>query len=123
MDNIGSFATLLTQWIDGLGEGEAVSLVYNLLGIHNPEMPVTVKAMHLGEPPSAEPKMEALLELVASEMYKARLFSGEKVPSYPVIKGSNWPEKTVRRLMEVATEAGHDGIVLQGTDALFKYNQ
>jgi hypothetical protein len=122
MDNVGSFATLLTQWIDGLGEVEAVSLVYKLLGIHNPEMPVTVKAMHLGEPPSAEPQMEALLDLVVSEMYKARLFSGEKVPSYPVIKGSIWPEKTIRRLMEVATEAGHDGIVLQGTDALFKYS-
>jgi hypothetical protein len=122
MDNLGSFATLLMQWVDGLVEVEAVSLVYKLLGIHNPEMPVTVKAMHLGEPPSAELQMEALLDLVASEMYKARLLSGEKVPSYPVIKGSVWPEKTIRRLMEVATEAGHDGIVLQGTDALFKYS-
>jgi hypothetical protein len=120
MDNIGSFATIMTNWSEGLGEVEAVSLVYKLLGIQNPDMPVTVRAMHLGQPPTAEPRMEALLDLVASEMYKARLYSGEKVLSYPVIKGTIWPEKTVRRLMEVATEAGHDGIILQGTDALFK---
>jgi len=121
MDNIGSFATILTQWVEGLGEVEAVSLVYKLLGIQTPDMPVTVKAMHLGEPPTAEPRLEALLDLVASEMYKARLYSGDKVLSYPVIKGSVWPEKTVRRLMEVAFEAGHNGIILQGTESLFKF--
>ena len=82
---------------------------------------MTVKAMHLGEPPTAEPRLEALLDLVASEMYKARLYSGDKVLSYPVIKGSVWPEKTVRRLMEVAFEAGHNGIILQGTESLFKF--
>jgi hypothetical protein len=120
LDNLGSFATILTNWVEGLGEVEAVSLVYKLIGIQNPDMPVTVKAMHLGEPPTAEPKLEALLDLVASEMYKARLYSGEKVLSYPVIKGSIWPGDTVRRLMEVAFEAGHDGIILQGTDSLFK---
>jgi hypothetical protein len=83
-------------------------------------MPETIKSMNLGDPPNSEPKLAALENLVAQEMVKARLMSGPSIPSYPVIKGSLWPEKTVRRLMDVSLEAGHNGIVFQGTDSLFK---
>ena len=120
MDNIASLAYILTQWIEDLEEKDAVSLVYRLFGIDYPSMPKTIQEMHLGDPPSAEPRLEALEDIIAGEMYRARLMSGPKIPSYPVIKGTIWPEKTVRSLMQTALDAGHDGIVLQGTDSLFK---
>ncbi len=120
MDNLGSMATILTQWIDGLQQAEAVKLVYRLFGINSAAMPKTIQEMHLGEPPSSEVKLEALEEIITAELYKARAFSGSSVPSYPVIKGTLWPELSVRNLMAAALEAGHDGIVLQGTDSLYK---
>jgi hypothetical protein len=119
LDNLGSFASHLMQWVDGLGEEDAVSLVYKLFGITIAGMPTTIQAMHLGDPIHAELEMTALAEVITSEMAKARLFAGPAIPSYPVIKGSLWPTATVKRLMAAALETGHDGVVLQGTDALF----
>lgn len=120
MDNVGSYSNLLLESVENLSERDAVRLVYNFLGIHTPNMPRTVKDMKLGNPLNGEIDMQWLGDLIANEMYKTRLISGSKVLSYPVIKGSTWPEKTVRRLMQVSLEAGHDGIVFQGTDSLFK---
>ena len=76
--------------------------------------------MKLGNPLNGEIDMKWLEDLIENEMYKTRLVSGRKVLSYPVIKGSTWPEQIVRRLIKSSLEAGHDGIVFQGTDSLFK---
>ena len=55
----------------------------------------------------------SLLELERA----ARLNIGQ-LPSYPVIKATTWPAPTVERLLRTAAALGHDGIILQGTDAL-----
>jgi hypothetical protein len=125
MDNIGSFANFLMESVPGLEDADATSLVYNFLGVHTPGLPKTVKDMQLGTPVNAELHMnpDTLQALVANEMYKVRLLSNNKNPSYPVIKGSFWPERVVRSLMNIAVEAGHDGIVLQGTDSLFTWKK
>jgi hypothetical protein len=123
MDNVGSFATILREWVAGLEEADAIRLVYNLLGIRTLMMPETIQAMNLGNPPTSESSMPALQGLIENEMRKARLMSGEEVASYPVIKGSVWPEQTIRCLMEISLETGHDGIVFQGTDSLFTYKK
>ncbi|MCS7222921.1 MAG: hypothetical protein N0A15_16775, partial [Anaerolineae bacterium] len=70
---------------------------------------------------AAERELGALGDIVAHELHKARLYGGEAVRSYPVIAGSSWPPATVRRLMDAAREAGHDGIIFQGTSSLFPY--
>jgi len=121
LDVLASLASLLAQWTEGLSEGEALRLIYQLFGYDRFAMPADMAALHLGDPPNAEPYLQALPDIVASEMHKARWYSGDAVPSYPVIKGALWPTSTVRRLMDVALEAGHDGIVFQGTSALFSY--
>jgi hypothetical protein len=121
LDVLASLASLLAQWTEGLSEGEALRLIYQLFGYDRFAMPADVAALHLGDPPNAEPRLQVLPDIVASEMHKARLYSGDAVPSYPVIKGALWPTSTVRRLMDAALEAGHDGIVFQGTSALFSF--
>jgi hypothetical protein len=121
LDNLATFATLLTRWSDGLEEQTALRLAYRLFGYDRFALPETVAGLHLGNPPSAEPGLAALGDIVADEMIKARLYSGEAVPSYPVIKGAIWPAATVRRLIAAAQESGHDGIVFQGTASLFDY--
>jgi hypothetical protein len=122
LDNLASFASLLTQWADGLSERDALRLVYRLFGYDRYNLPTDLASLHLDDPyGAAEQGLEALGEIVANELYKARLYSGDTVRSYPVIAGASWPSATVRRLMDVAREAGHDGIVFQGTSALFPY--
>jgi hypothetical protein len=123
MDNLGSFASHLTQWNNGLSERDAVRLVYMLFGITYPGMPKTVTDMDLENPMEAEKTLQTVIpEIIASEMYKAKLYSGDNVPTYPVIKGSLfWSSLNVKKLMQTALDTGHNGIILQGTDALFKY--
>ncbi len=43
--------------------------------------------MHMGEPLKGELSLEILPELIAGEMHKARLYAGDSVRSYLVIKG------------------------------------
>jgi len=121
LDNLATFATLLAGWINGLDEKDALRLVYRLFGVAGLGLPGSIAELHLGDPPSAETRLPVLGDIVAEEMHKARLLSGDRIPSYPVIKGSLWPEDLVRRLTAVAHEAGHDGIVYQGTSSLFPY--
>jgi hypothetical protein len=122
LDNLASFASLLVQWADGLSESDALRLVYRLFGYDHFALPTDIPSLHLDDPyGAAEQNLEALGDIVADELYKARLYSGDMVRSYPVIAGTSWPAATIRRLMAVAEDAGHDGIVFQGTSALFRY--
>lgn len=118
LDVLASFAQLLTQWVDGLCEHDALQLVYQLFGFDGLNLPTSIAGLHMGNPPDAEPQLAALGDLVTSELYKARLLSGDKVKSYPVLKGAIWPDETVHRLIGAVRDAGHNGVVLQGTSAL-----
>lgn len=122
LDNFASFASLLTQWAKGLSERDALWLVYRLFGYDRFALPTDIASLHLDDPyGAAERELGALGDIVAHELHKARLYGGEAVRSYPVIAGSSWPPATVRRLMDAAREAGHDGIIFQGTSSLFPY--
>jgi len=120
LDVLAAFATALTHWADGLSEAEALQLVYQLFGYENLGLPPDIAGLHLGNASHGEPQVAALSDLVASELVKARLLAGDGVPSYPVIKGAVWDPHTVRRLIDAAREAGHTGVVFQGTAALFE---
>lgn len=121
LEVLAGLAGRLTQWAPGLAEPEALRLVYRMFGYEALGLPDSIAGLRLGDPPGAEPPLAALGDLVAGELVKARLLAGDRVPSYPVIKGAVWPARTVRRLMDAAQDAGHDGIVFQGTSALFAY--
>ena len=121
LDVLAAFATALpTLWADGLSEAEALQLVYQLFRYENLGLPPDIAGLHLGNAPHGEPQVAALGDLVASELIKARLQSGDDALSYPVIKGAVWAPQTVRRLIDAARQAGHDGVVFQGTSALFE---
>ena len=68
-----------------------------------------------------EMRFEKLYDVVALEMQRARRYNDGSIPSYPVIKAGTWPKETVQRLMQTAEAQGHDGIILQGTEALLEY--
>lgn len=123
LDVLASLATLLTQWAPGLEERDALRLVYQLFGYDQVGLPESIAALHLGNPPQGEPDVPALSDLIASEMSRVRLLSGDTVKSYPVIKGAIWPAQTIQRLVDAAHETGHNGVVFQGTDALFTYSR
>ena len=125
LESLASMATMLMRWVPDLGEREALRVVYRLFGYDQFDLPESIAELHLdkvGNPCDAEAYLtEALPQIVAAEMLKTRVNLGEQVPSYPVIKGTWWPTSTVRRLIDVSREVGHNGIVLQGTDSLFDY--
>ena len=118
---LASFATLLMQWVPGVEERDALRLVYQFCGYDQIGMPDTIAGLHLGNPPYGEPDVSALGDLIAGEMARARLLSGDTVKTYPVIKGAIWPAATIQRLVDAAHQTGHTGVVFQGTDALFTY--
>ena len=75
------------------------------------------------ETPDCENNTEALFDIVALELHRARLYNTGEIPSYPVIKGATWSSDIIRRLIETADQMGHEGIIFQGTDALVDYEK
>ena len=80
-------------------------------------------AGYLGCEPTPEAVLAArsaipLTELVVHDLTKARLSLPREIPSYPVIHGEGWPRKAILGIMAGADEAGHDGVIFQGTGEL-----
>ena len=68
--------------------------------------------------PDCELRCAALADIVETEMRRARLYNDGSIPSYPVIKGFQWPRDVIERLVAAADDMGHEGIVFQGTDVI-----
>ena len=117
---LASYADLLCQWNEGLDETDALQFVYRLFGYDHLDLPETLEALGVGTP-DLEMRYEKLYDIVSLELWRARLYNDGSIPSYPVIKGADWPKATVQRLMRDAEALGHDGIILQGTDSLLDY--
>ena len=115
-----SYADLLCQWNPGLDETDALQFVYRLFGYDHLDLPQTLAGLGVGTA-DLEMRFEKLYDVVALEMQRARRYNDGSIPSYPVIKAGTWPKQTVQRLMRTAEAQGHDGIILQGTEALLEY--
>jgi hypothetical protein len=110
-----------SRWIrrvnPDLGETDALRLVYRLLGYDGLGLPETLDGYCLDD----EERMFRtipLTELVIHDLAKARLSLPREIPSYPVIHGDGWPRKAILAIMAGADQAGHDGVIFQGTGEL-----
>ncbi|HCR17753.1 MAG TPA: hypothetical protein DIU35_09735 [Candidatus Latescibacteria bacterium] len=115
-----SNADLFCRWNSGLEETDALQLVYWLYGYDHLGLPQTLEALGVGTP-DLEMRFEKLYDIVALELWRARLYNDGSIPSYPVIKGATWPKETVQRLVQTTNEIGHDGIIYQGTESILDY--
>jgi hypothetical protein len=115
-----AWARALQARVSGLGEREALRLVYRLLGYDGLGLPDAVNGLGIGTP-NGDFESVPLVELETLDMRKARLYLPADMPSYPVIMGTHWPAHIVRELMAASEETGHQGIVLQGTDSVVDY--
>jgi hypothetical protein len=110
-----------TRWIrqvnPGLSEPDALRLVYRLVGYDGLGLPETIEGFGLDDP-ARMLRMIPLTELVVHDLTKARLSLPREIPSYPVIHGEGWPPKAILAIMAGADEAGHDGVIFQGTGDL-----
>jgi len=117
---IQSWAHTLMSWTSGLGEGEALEIVYRALGFDALPLPRRLAALGNGLPES-EPGVPGLAELVRYDLVKSRLHNTGAVPSYPVLMGGLWSAETVHHLTAVAEELGHEGVIYQQSGALTPY--
>jgi hypothetical protein len=110
-----------TRWIrqvnPGLSEPDALRLVYRLVGYDGLGLPETLEGYCLDDP-ARMLRTIPLTELVIHDLTKARLSLPREIPSYPVIHGKGWPRKAIVTIMAGADEAGHDGVIFQGTGDL-----
>ena len=104
----------------GLSETEAFQLVYAFTGYAGMGLPETVAGFEL-ERPERLGHILPVEELVLRDLRKARLLLPEHLPCYPIIHGTGWPRQAIDAIVEGAAEAGHDGIVWQGTDEIVDY--
>lgn len=125
------WAEFLQSVIPGLGETDALQIIYRLVGYDCLDMPTRVADFLLGDigivpgfatNPRCEFEHLPLRELLALDMAKARLYLPEGLPSYPIIQGGgsphDWPREIIEATIASAKELGHQGVMLQGTRAL-----
>ena len=99
----GVWAEVLCDRVRGMGEEEALALIYSLFGCGHLNLPLTRQGLEQGELPLAE-----LFEWEVSQLMQ---LSSGRVPRYPPISAGGDPE-LVRRLCRAVVEAGCDGAML-----------
>jgi hypothetical protein len=121
---LAEWAGFLQGLIPGLGESDALDILYRLTGYDGLGMPRTVAEFALGEPDS-EFRHVPLVDLVGRDLDKARLYLPETLPSYPIIQGGgaphDWPREAIEAILHRSYGAGHNGVMFQGTRSLVEY--
>jgi hypothetical protein len=121
----------LTVWADflrglwpGLGEAEALGLLYRLLGYDALGLPSRIADFALGQP-DCEYRNVPLVEFVLLDTAKARAYLPPGIPSYPIIQGGGaphqWPRQDIEAIIAGLHEQGHQGYMLQGTASLVDF--
>ena len=115
-----AWARWLQQFNPGLGEADALQVVYQVTGYAGMGLPETIAGYEL-EDPNRLAYVLPLEELILRDLRKARLVLPPDIPSYPIIHGKGWPRTAIDAIVSGANAAGHDGIVWQGTDELVSF--
>jgi len=122
---IHDWAQFLLRMHPEIGEGDALQVIYRLLGYDNLGMPDNLADFAL-DAPDREFRNIPLVDVITRDMAKTRLYLGGDVPSYPIIQGggapSDWPRPIIDALVASAEQTGHDGVIFQGTKMLVGYN-
>ena len=118
---LAEWAGFLQGLVPGLGESDALDIIYRVVGYDGLEMPRSVAQFALGEP-DGEFRHVPLVDLVGLDLDKARLYLPETIPSYPIIQGGgaphDWPREAIEAILQGSYGAGHNGVMFQGTSSL-----
>ena len=128
VSHIPAFVTnTLTGWAryvcsvnPALSETDALRLIYQLTGYDGIGLPETI-ADYYSEDQDRMFQTIPVKDLVLHDIVKARLYLPANIPSYPIIHGEGWPKEAIDGIVEGIYQAGHDGVIFQGTGALVDY--
>ena len=113
-------ARLLRGVHPSLSETDALRIVYAATGYGGIGLPDT-EAGYNAHDPDALAHSIPLKEIILHDLVKARLSLPKEIPSYPIIHGEGWPKEDIVAIRDGALEAGHDGIMWQGTSELVDF--
>jgi hypothetical protein len=119
-DTFAVWARFLQQLKPGLEETDALQGVYRFAGYDGMGLPDTIAGFD-PEHPARLACLIPLEALVMRDLLKARLYLPAGLPSYPIIHGTGWPRPAIEAIVRGAADAGHDGIIWQGTDELVDF--
>jgi hypothetical protein len=114
------WAQFLQELNPGLSEADALHIVYNVTGYDGLGLPDSEAGFN-HEDNDKMVRSIPLKDIILHDLIKARLSLPEHLPSYPIIHGEGWPLEDIRGIMAGAEQAGHDGIIFQGTAELVNF--
>ena len=119
-DTFAAWARFLMEVKPELSEADALQIVYRFTGYDHMGLPDSIAGFD-PEHPARLAYLVPLEELVMRDLLKARLYLPPQLPSYPIIHGTGWPRQAIDTIVRRAAQAGHDGIIWQGTDELVDF--
>lgn len=124
LQTLTAWAGFLRGVVPGLGEAEALRMVYRFAGYDSLALPDRIADFHLGEP-DCEFRNVPLVEMVMLDLTKASLCLPPDLPAYPIIQGGGaphlWPRPMIDALVEGIKGLGYRGVMFQGTRMLLDY--
>gem|GEM_PF-3264364 len=129
MSPVAAWANQLCEWAHGLDESTALKLVINLFGWDGLGIPDTrIADLRIGRSAKQHASSGAAYKsfydyfnpdlttgLMKREWSKMAAICNGRIPSCPVIKGSDWPIEVCRNLIEFNEDLGLTGHIFQGT--------
>jgi hypothetical protein len=127
---VAAWANQLCEWVPGLEESTALRLVISLFGWDDIGLPDTrISDLRIGESAdqhgSRGPAYNSFYELfnpalttnlMTYEWTKMAALSNGRIPTLPIVKGSDWLVDVCERLMDLNEDLGLTGYIFQGTD-------
>ena len=134
---IASWANQLYEWVDGLDESTALKTVLAFFGWEDLGLPdKKIADLRIGAN-SQEHSLygetaqsfygyfnpDLTIRLMTHEWSKLAAINRNRIPAHPVMKGTEWPEKVCRTLIERIDDLGLNGYVFQGTNNFIRREQ
>ena len=131
---IAAWANQLCEWVPGLEEKTSLKIVTALFGWDEIGLPdKKIADLRIGRTQVENTKMgnrepdgpfysyfnpDLTVKLMVHEWTRMAAINRGRIPTHPVIKGHEWPEKVCRELMDRADDIGLTGYIFQRTDQL-----
>ena len=134
---IAAWANQLCKWVKGLEEKTALKIVLAFFGWDELGLPANkIADLHIGKT-TADHKIygegnkgfysyfnpDLTIKLMTHEWTRMAAINHDRIPTHPVIKGYEWPEKVCRKLIDKTEELGLSGYIFQRTETLIGNNK
>ncbi len=129
---IAAWANQLCEWVSGLEEATALKIVTAFFGWDEIGLPSKkIADLSIGKTSAEHPiwtdndkgfygyfNPDLTIKLMTHEWTRMAVINRGRIPTHPVIKGFEWPEKVCRELIDQTEELELDGYVFQRTENL-----